>query len=101
VYYVKSKNGSICNCNCTCFSCGHATLFLTPREEHKLWVCESRVLKSIIGLERGDVMEGWRKLSNKNLDTSLFLSDFLRMIKARRIKWVIYSRGRRSAYKIL
>jgi hypothetical protein len=40
---------------------------MTLREEHKLRVFESVVLRRIFGLKRGEVTEGWRKLHNAEL----------------------------------
>jgi hypothetical protein len=52
----------------------------------------------MIGLEREDVMESWRKLSKENLDTSLISPDFRGMITQRRIRWVIYG-GKGGVHK--
>jgi hypothetical protein len=38
------------------------TWFLTLREEHRLRVCENRVLRRIFGLERNEVTGRWRKI---------------------------------------
>jgi hypothetical protein len=46
---------------------GCETWSLTLREEHKLRVFESRVLRKIIGPKRDEVMGGWRKLHNEEL----------------------------------
>jgi hypothetical protein len=46
---------------------GCETWSLTIREEHKLRVFESRVLRRIFGLKRDGVMGGWRKLYNEEL----------------------------------
>jgi hypothetical protein len=47
---------------------GRETWSLTLREEHRLRVFESRVLRKIFGLMRDEVMERWRKLHNEELD---------------------------------
>jgi len=42
---------------------------LTLREEHRLRVCENRVLRRIFGgTERDEVTGEWRKLHNEELD---------------------------------
>jgi hypothetical protein len=44
------------------FLYGCETWSLTLREDHELRVIENRVLRSIFGPKRGEVMGGWRKL---------------------------------------
>jgi hypothetical protein len=46
---------------------GCETLSLTLREEHRLMVFESRVLRRIFGPKRDEVTGGWRKLHNEEL----------------------------------
>jgi hypothetical protein len=46
---------------------GCETWSLTVREEHKLRVFESRVLRRIFGPTRDGVPGGWRKLHNEEL----------------------------------
>jgi hypothetical protein len=46
---------------------GCETWSLTLREEHKLRVFESRVLRRIFGPKRDGVTGGWRKLHNEEL----------------------------------
>jgi hypothetical protein len=46
---------------------GHETWFLTLREEHRLKVFENRVLRQIFELKKDEVMEGWRKLQDKEV----------------------------------
>jgi hypothetical protein len=41
---------------------GCETWCLTLREEHRLRMFESRVLRRIFGLKRDEVIGGWRKL---------------------------------------
>jgi hypothetical protein len=43
---------------------------LTVREEHRLRAFENRMLRSIFEPKRDGVMEGWRKLHNKELYNS-------------------------------
>jgi hypothetical protein len=40
---------------------------VTLREEHRLRVFESRVLRRIFGPKREEVMGGWRRLHNEEL----------------------------------
>jgi hypothetical protein len=49
-----------------------------------LRVFENRVLRRIFGPKRDEVIGGWRKLHN-NL---YCLSNMIRMIKSRRMRWV-------------
>jgi hypothetical protein len=46
---------------------GYETWSLTVREEHKLRVFETRVLRRIFGPKRDEVTGGWRKLHNEEL----------------------------------
>jgi hypothetical protein len=46
---------------------GCETWSLTLREEHKLGVFRSSVLRRIFGTKRDEATEGWRKLHNKEL----------------------------------
>jgi hypothetical protein len=65
------------------------TWSLTLREEHRLRVFESRVLRIISGLKRGEVTGDWRSI--------------LKMIKSRSMRWaghVPRMSERRNAYKI-
>jgi hypothetical protein len=47
--------------------CGCETWSVTLREEHRLRVCEKRVLSRIYGLKRDEVRREWRKLHNEEL----------------------------------
>jgi hypothetical protein len=46
---------------------GCETWSLTLREEHRLRVFESRLLRRIVGPKRDEVTGGWRKLHNEKL----------------------------------
>jgi hypothetical protein len=46
---------------------GCETWSLTLREEHRLRVFESRVLRKIFGRKRDEMTGGWRKLNNEEL----------------------------------
>jgi hypothetical protein len=66
---------------------GYETWSLTLREEHSLRVFENRVLKTICGPKRDEVMGGWRKLRNAELHNFLSSPSIIRIIKSRRMRW--------------
>jgi hypothetical protein len=66
---------------------GCETLSLTLREEHRLRVFESRVLRRIFGPERDEVTEGWRKLHSEELNGLYSSPSIVRVIKERRMRW--------------
>jgi hypothetical protein len=45
----------------------HETWFLFLKAEHRLRICENRVLRRIFGPTREEAAGGWRKLHNKEL----------------------------------
>jgi hypothetical protein len=51
-------------------------------------VFENRVLRKIFGPKRHEVTGGWRKLHNEELHNLYSSPDIIRMIKARRMKWL-------------
>jgi hypothetical protein len=55
---------------------GCETWSLTSREEHRLRVFESRVLKRLFGPERGEMTGEWRKLHNEELHDFLLLAKY-------------------------
>ena len=61
---------------------------LTLREEHRLRVFESRMLRRIFGPKGGGVMEGWRKLCNEELNDLYSSPIIIWVIKLRRMRWV-------------
>jgi hypothetical protein len=63
---------------------GCETWSLTLREEHTLMVFENRMLRRIFGLERYDVMAGWKKLHNEELCDLYFLPSIIKIIKSRK-----------------
>jgi hypothetical protein len=65
---------------------GCETWSLALREEHRWRVFENRVLSRIFGLKRDEVMEGWRKLHNKQLCGFYSSPSTIRIIKLR-MKW--------------
>jgi hypothetical protein len=54
---------------------------LTLREEHSLFVFETRVLRRMFGPKRDEVMEGWRKLHNEELCDLYSSPSVIRTIK--------------------
>jgi len=69
---------------------GCETWSLTLREERSLRVFENRVLRGIFGPKRGEVSGEWRKLHNEEL-TDLYCSpNIVRVIKWRRMRWVVH-----------
>ena len=66
---------------------GHENWSLTLREECRLKVFENRVLRRIFGPKRDEVTGEWRKLHNEELNDLYSSSNFVRLIKTRRIRW--------------
>jgi hypothetical protein len=60
---------------------------LTLREEHRLWVFESRVLRRTFGPKRREVTGEWRKLYNEDLRDLYSLPSVIIIIKSRRMRW--------------
>jgi hypothetical protein len=58
------------------------TWSLTLREEHRLRVFESRVLRRIFGPNWDDVTGEWRKLHNEELHNLHSSPDIIRQIKS-------------------
>jgi hypothetical protein len=74
------------------------------REEHRLRVFKSRVLRRIFGPKRDKVTGGWRKLHNEELHGLYSSPSIIREIKARRMRWeghVVRMGEVRGAYNIL
>jgi hypothetical protein len=59
-----------------------------PGFELRLRVFENRVLRRIFGPKLDEVTGGWRKLHNEELHGLYSSPSIIRVIKARRIKWV-------------
>jgi hypothetical protein len=77
---------------------------LTLREEHRLRVFENRVLRRIFEPKTDEVTGGWRKLHNEELYGLYSSPSIVRVIKARRMRWVghVARMGEvRGAYNIL
>jgi hypothetical protein len=69
-----------------------------------LRVTENRVLRRKFGPKRYEVMEGWRKLHNVELHSLYSTPNVIRMIKSRRMRWVLHTvcmGAMRNVYKIL
>jgi hypothetical protein len=63
------------------------TWSLTLREEHKLRVFESRVVRRIFGPKRDELTGDWRKLHNEELHNLYVSPNIIRMMKSRRTRW--------------
>jgi hypothetical protein len=65
---------------------GCETWSLTLKEEHRLRVLESRVLRRIFGPKRDEMIGCWRKLHNEELHKLYSSSSMIRMMKSRRMR---------------
>jgi hypothetical protein len=50
-------------------------------------VFENRVLRTIFGPKRGELIGGWRKRHNEELHNLYSSPSIIRMIKSRRMRW--------------
>jgi hypothetical protein len=67
-------------------------------------VFENRVLRRIFGPKRDEVIGGWRKLHNEELNNLYSSPSIIRMIKSRRMRWagpVARMCNKRNAYRVL
>jgi hypothetical protein len=67
------------------YGCG--TWSLTLREESRLRVFESRVLRRIFGPKRDEVTGEWIKLHNEELRVLYSSPNIIRQVKSRRMRW--------------
>jgi hypothetical protein len=56
------------------------------REEHRLRVCENRVLRGIFGPKRDEATGEWRKLHNEEFHDLYSSPTIVRVIKSRRMR---------------
>ena len=74
------------------------------REERRLRVFESRVLRRICGPKRNEVRVEWRKVHNEGLRDLYCSPSIVRVIKWRKMRWAEHAarvRERRGIYKSL
>jgi len=69
---------------------GCETWSLTLREERKLRVFESMVLRRIFGPRRDEVTGEWKRLHNEELNDLYTSPNIVRVIKSRRLRWAGY-----------
>jgi hypothetical protein len=100
--YLLLKNIQNYNFACILYGCG--TWSLTVRKEHRLMMCENRILRRIFGLKRDVVIGGLRNLHNEELHNLYSSPSVIRMIQTRRMRWaghVALLGKKRNAYRIL
>jgi len=66
---------------------GCETWSLTLKEERRLKLLENRALRRIFGPKRDEVTGEWRKLHNEEQNDLCSTSNFVRVIKSRRMIW--------------
>jgi hypothetical protein len=74
------------------------------REERRLRVLESKILRRIYGPKRDEVKREWRKLHNEELNDLHSTSNVVRVIKSRIMRWawhVARMGERRGVYRVL
>jgi len=60
---------------------------VTLREEHRLRMYVNRVLRRIFRHEREEVVGGWRRLHNEELNNLYASLNIIRVIKSRSMRW--------------
>jgi hypothetical protein len=53
-------------------------------------VFENRVLRRLFGLEKDEMIGGWRKLHNEEFHNLYGSPSIIKMIKSRRMRWARY-----------
>ena len=84
--------------------CGCETWLLTLREERRLRVFETRVLRRIFGSRRDEVTGEWGKLQNEELNDLYSSTNIVRVLKSRKMRWAGHMARmgeRRGLYKAL
>jgi hypothetical protein len=66
---------------------GCETWSLTLWEGRRLRVFENRVLRKVFGPKRDEVTGEWRKLHNEELNDMYSLTNIVRVVKSRRMRW--------------
>jgi hypothetical protein len=66
---------------------GYETRSQTLREEHRLRVYENRVLRRMFGQKKDEMVEGWRKLHDEELQNLYSSQNIIIIIKSRRMRW--------------
>ena len=85
-------------------SYGCETWSLTLREDHRLMVFESRVLRRIFRPRKDKVTREWRKLHNEELNDLYSSPNIVQVIKLRRMRWaghVAHMGEKGGAYRVL
>jgi hypothetical protein len=83
---------------------GCKTWSLTLKEEHRLRVFETKVLRKIFGPKRDEVSGEWRKLYNEEFRDLYSSPSIIRIIKSIRMRWaghVARMGEKRNAYRLL
>jgi hypothetical protein len=83
---------------------GCETWTITLREECRLRVFDSKMLRRIFGPKRDGETGEERRLHNKELNALYSLPNIIRVIRSRRLRWaghVAHMGKRRGAYRIL